>query len=451
MYAKILRKAYFLYLNARYGNKNWHSYYQELRENQWWSPDKIAELQLERLKALLRHAYQNVPYYSQRFAEAGLHPDDIKTLDDLAKLPILTKRDIRENRSELVARHFPQSQVVSTATSGSTGEPLQFFRSRESNARGLAGVFLAYSWYGYQPGDKRAHLWGVSRHDSIMQSLFKKIRLRISRIVYLDAYNMSENQMGRFARKLYQFKPKMITAYASAAYLLARYLKHRGIENLRPEAVVAQAHKLFPEQRELIREVFDCKVFDFYGSVEVPAMATECPEHTGYHILTPNVILEFIRNNQPVSPGKIGKIVVTDLHNYAMPFIRYENGDLGVPLNERCHCGRGLPLLKEITGRISDMIIGSGGKYVSGQFFINFFRFKPWIKQFQVRQDINRNITISIVLETEPEESELEAVRAIIREQLGEEIKVDILFVSSINSAKSGKYRFTISEAPSPF
>ncbi|GAJ00370.1 unnamed protein product, partial [marine sediment metagenome] len=109
------------------------------------------------------------------------------------------------------------------------------------------------------------------------------------------------------------------------------------------------------------------------------------------------------------------------------------------------------PLLKEITGRISDMIIGSGGKYVSGQFFINFFRFKPWIKQFQVRQDINRNITISIVLETEPEESELEAVRTIIREQLGEEIKVDILFVSSINSAKSGKYRFTISEAPSPF
>ncbi|MFC2013194.1 phenylacetate--CoA ligase family protein, partial [Chloroflexota bacterium] len=361
MYAEILRKAYFLYLNARYGNKNWHRYYQEMRESQWWPPDKIAELQLERLKALLRHAYQNVPYYNRRFTEARLHPDDIKTLDDLAKLPILTKKDIRENQSELVARRFPQRQVVPTATSGSTGEPLQFFRSREGNARGLAGAFLAYSWYGYQPGDKRIHLYGkrgVSGYDSMMQSLFKEIRLRIARIVHFDAYSMSEKQMERLARKIYQFKPKMITAYASVAYLLARYLKHRGIENIRTEAVVSHAQQLFPEYRELIREVFGCEVFDIYGSVETPSMATECPEHTGYHVLTPNVILEFIRNNQPVSPGKVGKIVATDLHNYAMPFIRYENGDLGIPLNEKCPCGRGLPLMKEITGRINDIIIG---------------------------------------------------------------------------------------------
>jgi len=400
MYGSILRKVFLLYLNARYGNKHWYNYYQELKESQWWSFDKITALQLERLKALLKHAYQNVPYYKQKFAELGLHPDDIKSLDDLAKLPILTRKDAKENRSELVAVNFSKNQLVPLATSGSTGEPLQ---------------------------------------------------LCVFRTVYLDAYNMSEKQMERFARKLCQFKPKMITAYASAAYLLARYLKHRGIENLRPGAVVSQAHKLFSEHKRLIREVFNCEVFDFYGSIEVLSMAAECPEHTGYHILTPNVILEFIRDNRPVSPGEVGKIVVTDLHNYAMPFIRYENGDLGVPLNERCPCGRGLPLLKEITGRISDMIIGSGGKYTSGHFFINFFRFKPWIKQFQVRQDINRNVTISIVPGAEPEERDLETVRATIQKELGEEIKVDILLVKSIHTTKSGKYRFTISEAPSPF
>ena len=446
-----MRKAYLLYLNARYGNKHWYKYFQKLEEIQWWSSDRIAALQLERLRALLRHAYQNVPYYRKKFTDLGLHPDDIKTLDDLAKLPILTKKDIRENRAELVARNFTQNELIPSATGGSTGEPLQFYASRESSARGIAGEHLAFSWYGYQRGDKRIHLWGSLQHVYLMQSLFKKISLRVSRIVTLDAYNMSENQMDGFARKLCQFKPKIITAFASAVYLLARYLKHRGIESIRPQAVITQAEKLFPHQRRLLEEVFRCGVFDFYGSREVSAMAAECPEHTGYHIMTPNVILEFIRDNQPVSPGEMGKIVVTDLYNYAMPFIRYENGDLGVPSGEKCSCGRGLPMMEEVVGRTSDMMIGIDGKYASGVFFMNILRHKPWVKQFQAKQDKDRNITLSIVPETQPDEGELEAIKALIQQTLGKEIRVDILFVDSIAVTEQGKYRYTISEVPLPF
>jgi len=451
MYKELLRKAYLLYLNARYGNKHWCHYYQELQRIQWWPKEQLEELQLERLQALVKHAYQNVPYYHRKFTEAKLRPDDIRTLADLTKLPALTKKDIREYRDELVARNLPKNKLIPSATGGSTGEPLQFYIDEECRNRGSAATHLVYSWYGYERGDKLAYLWGSPRDITRMQSLSNRILLRIFRTVYLDAFNMSESNMAEFARKLSRLKPKIIIAYASAAYLFARYLKHHGIKSIKPEAVVTEAEKLFPEQRELIQEVFGCEVFDLYGSREMSTIAAECPQHNGYHIFTPNVILEFVRDNHPVSSGEMGKILVTDLRNYAMPFIRYENGDLGVPSQEKCPCGRGLPLMQEIVGRASDVIVGAGGKYIHGEFFTHVLWDKLWVKQFQVKQDKDRNITLSIVPETQPEAGELEALKAIIQQELGEEIKLDILLSDSITLTESGKYRFTISEAPLPF
>jgi len=450
MYSEFVRKVLSLYLKARYGNEHPWEYYRELNESQWWSPDEIATLQLKRLNTLLKHAYQNVPYYAQKFREVDLEPDDIKTLDDLPKLPILTRQEIRENLPNLVAKNFPHSKIIPYATGGSTGEPLQFYVTEESKGRGVAASNRAYSWYGYELGDKVAYLWGSPRDLSIQQSLSNKISLLVFRTIYLDAFNMSEKQMEEFAQKLAKFKPEAIIAYASAGYLFAKFLQHREIKNIRPRVVITQAEKLFPQQRQLIEGVFNCEVFDFYGSREVSAMAAECPQHQGYHISAENVILEFVRDNKPVPSGETGKILVTDLHNYAMPFIRHENGDLGIPLVGKCSCGRGLPLMKEVTGRTSDIIIGAGGKKIHGEFFTHLFWDKPWVKQFQAIQDRNRNITIKIVGE-QAEESEIEAIRAIIQQEVGSEIKLDILFVDFIDSTKSGKYRFTISEAPLEF
>lgn len=451
MYGRLIRKIFSLYSAARYRNERPWKYYQELNESQWWSADEIAALQFKRLQALLSHAYQNVPYYSQKFKEMGLEPGDIKTLDDLPKLPILTKQDVRENLPDLVAQNFPRSKMIPWATGGSTGEPLQFYVTEESKGRGAAASNRAYFWYGYEVGDKVAYLWGSQRDISLQQGLSNKITHLLLRTIFLDAFDMSEKKMEGFAQKLARFKPKTIIAYASAAYLFAKYLRYKEIKNIKPRAVITQAEKLFPEQRQLIEEIFGCEVFDFYGSREVSAMAAECPQHKGYHISAENVVLEFLKGNEPVSPGETGKILVTDLHNYAMPFIRYESGDLGMPSSEKCSCGRGLPLMKEIIGRTSDIIVGANGKNIHGEFFTHLFWDKPWVKQFQLFQDRNKNIAIRIVLEDEPARNDLATIRTTIRQEVGSEIKVDILFVDSIGSTKSGKYRFTISEAPLEF
>jgi len=451
MYRELVLKSYLLYLNARYKNEHWHKYYQQLKEHQWWSSDDIAALQLERLKLLLRHAYQNVPYYNRKFTEAGLHPDDIKTVDDLPRLPVLTREDVRENFSDLIAKNFPRSQMIPYATGGSTGKPLQFYISKQSLNWGTAMVHLAYSWYGCEWTAKMASLCGFSRRMLPSRNLIAIVSPLIFRRVQLDGYNMTESKMEDFVQKLVKFEPRGMIAYVSPAYVFAKYLKHKGISNIGLQAVITQAEKLLPHQRQLLEEVFHCEVFDCYGSREVPSMAFECPQHTGYHISTENVVLEFIRNNKPVSPGEMGKIVVTDLHNYAMPFIRYENGDLGISSSEKCPCGRGMPLMKEIVGRTSDIIIGTGGKYMSGILFANILRHKPWVKQFQVRQNKNKDITVNIVPGTLPGEKELESTKAVLQQEVGDAIKLDIIFVDSIAATESGKYRYTISEVSPEF
>lgn len=449
MYGKFIRKVLSLYLKARYGNDHSLKYFQELNESQWWSADEITALQFKRLQALLSHAYQNVPYYSQKFKEARLELGDIKTLDDLPKLPILTKQDVRENLSDLVAKNFPHSNMIPYSTGGSTGEPLQFYVTAESKNRGAAAANRAYSWCGYELGDKVAYLWASPRDLSTHKGLANKISLLVFRTIYLDTFDMSEKKMEEFARKLGQFKPQAIIAYASAAYLFAKYLRHKGIKNIKPRAVITQAEKLLQEQRQLIEEVFDCEVFDFYGSREVSAIASECPQHKGYHISAENVVLEFVKDNKPVPPGETGKILVTDLHNYAMPFIRYENGDLGMPSGEKCSCGRGLPLMHSVEGRIADTLV-IGNKFISSPSFLHIFKDLP-IKQYQLVQETEGELAIKIVRTDEYTVEHTEQLLKLMQTYVGSNVKLNLRFVSRIPPTKSGKYRFIISKVPVKF
>ncbi len=268
MYGKLTRKVLSLYLKARYGNDHSLKYFQELNKSQWWSADEITALQFKRLQALLSHAYQNVPYYSQKFREARLELGDIKTLDDLPKLPILTKQDVRENLSDLVALNFPRSKMIPWATGGSTGEPLQFYVTGESKGRGAAAANRAYSWCGYELGDKVAYLWGSPRDLSAQQSLSHKIPHLVFRTIYLDAFNTSEKRMEEFAQRLAKFKPKAIIAYASAAYLFARFLQHREIKDIRPGAVICNAgHRAGLGASILLRAGYK-EVYNVLGSVK---------------------------------------------------------------------------------------------------------------------------------------------------------------------------------------
>jgi phenylacetate-CoA ligase len=379
------------------------------------------------------------------FKSLKLNPADVKNIDDLQKLPILTKEDIRNNLGNLTAKNYSKRELMLSATGGSTGEPMSFFINKEWGAWNMAAAYREWSWAGYKPGDKIAYLWGAPQDLSHQGELKNKMFNLINRTIMLDAFDMTKKTLDEYVRMLRKFKPKVINAYVSAVYLMAQYMENRGINDIKPKAILTSCEMLFDYQRETIERVFGCEVFDYYSGRDTTIHAGECPEHSGYHLAIENAVVEFIRDDEHVESGEMGKIIITDLSNYAMPLIRYEIGDLGVPSDEICSCGRGLPLMKKVVGRVTDIITTKDDKYVHGEFFTHLFYDTRGIKQFQFIQKTKEYAILKIVKKINYSQAELDKIINQIYEQCGD-IRIDVEFVESIPLTSSGKYRFTISE-----
>ena len=424
-------------------------YLRILEKTQWLKREEIAEIQRQRLRALIKHAYFKVPYYHKVFKERGLRPEDIKSKEDLAKLPILTKKEIRKNFNDLIARDFSREEMIPDSTGGSTGEPLRFYRTRESNSWASAAAFRAYGWSGFELGDKQALIWGSPIDLSRSYKLKSRISNFFLRTTILDAFSMSAVSMRKFAKELVRFKPKMIRGYASGVYLFAKFLENEGID-VKADAVITSAETLLDYQRTKMEDVFRCKVYDFYGSREVPAIASECSENCGYHISSENVLLEFIRGGEQVATNETGIILVTNLNNYAMPFIRYEIGDLGKPLGDASLCGRGLSLMKSLEGRITDVIATRDGNFVSAPVLTLIFK-DLHVKKYQIVQESRDKIMVKIVKEDKYSQKDNNYIIKGMQKYVGGDIQIDIEFVDSIPPNKSGKRQVVISKVPLRF
>lgn len=427
-----------------------------LEKSQWWERSEIEHFQQKRLQALLKHAYENVPYHHKIFRKLGLKPDDIKSTADLQKLPILTKEHIRNNLDDLTAKNYSKQKLIPLATGGSTGEPMRFFIDKEGITWNMAAAYREWSWTGYNLGDKMAYLWGAPQDLSDQAKLKARIYNLIQRTIWLDAFNITEKTLDEYVRILRRFKPKVVNAYALAIYLMARYMEKRGIDDIRPKAILTSCEMLFDYQRETIKRVFGCDVFDYYSGRDTTLHAGECLEHSGYHLAIENAVIEFIKDGEHVAPGELGKIIITDLSNYAMPFIRYEIGDLGVPSDEICSCGRGLPLMEKVVGRSNDILFTSDNEVIVSTFIPYLFypdciyseaTIKQYqkIKQFQVIQKSKNEIIVKIIKEPEFDEGEFDYVLTNFKNVFGESIAVKLMFVESIPPLPSGKTNYIIS------
>ncbi len=452
MYSVLFEKVIYPLIETRkLKGKRTLPYLHFLRKTQWWSLEQLRELQLKRLHSLLSHAYSNVPYYRQIFSKLRITPDDIKTVNDIVRLPILTKADIKNNINRIIATNYKRRDLLLSSTGGSTGEPMRFFVDKEWRAWNMAAAYRQWSWAGYNLGDKMAYLWGAPQDLSIQATLTAKINNSLSRTIYLDAYDMTEENMDRYVKVLRNFKPKVINAYALAIYLTARYMQKRGIDDIKPKAILTSCEMLFDHQRAAVERVFGCEVFDYYSGRDTTLQAGECPEHSGYHLTIENAVVEFVRDGNPVAPRQLGKIIITDLSNYAMPFIRYEIGDLGVPSDEMCSCGRELPLMKSVEGRTTDIFRRSDGGYVTCTGLAMATKDLKNIKQIQIIQKTTGQVTLNVVREDNYTDKDSELLKTVIKRYLGDQINVEISFVESIALTRSGKYRFTISEIPIQF
>ena len=428
----------------------------QLESSQWWPRNRILELQNERLRQLIRQAYDKVPYYRRLFDEVSIKPGSIQSKEDLIKLPLLTKELIRAHSDKLMASGFNPRKLVELATDGSSGEPLQFCRTRQDQVSwGFAAAQRAYGWAGYRLGDKLAKLSVLRPYHSNMHRISETSKRFFERTLILDAKKVSLQTLPVYLQKLVRFQPKIILGYPSAIELLARHIIKEGESGLKPQAIITGAEQLYDYQRELFSSVFGCDTFSYYSSWEAHAIAAECAEHAGYHISAENVIVEVVDEaGNPVAEGQEGRVVITNLHNDAMPFIRYCIDDLAVATDKDCPCGRGLPLLAALSGRTSDTIYTRKGKAISGTALLHVFLTPMGVRQFQIIQDSYERLTINVILDRPYSEQHRDDVIARLRGRyqaiLGEDTDIAVEIVDIIATTPAGKRKVVISKVKQP-
>jgi len=417
--------------------------YREERALETAEAGRLQEFQTSRLRSLLINSVKS-PYYGSVFRERRIRPEEF-TLADLPRLPFLTKDILRQHGERL---RIPDAEaVMENFSGGSTGIPVRFWQDRRYRVHMSVTTRIANERAGAFPGARVAKLWGAPQDRRQIEGWKGRAKLWLLNMRYYDTFDMGPERMLAYHRSMEEFQPDIIQAYASSIHLLARFLRERGIRPTYPRvSIISSAEKLFPHMRAEIEEVFPAPVYDRYGSREVSAIAAECSRHAGLHIHAPAYLVETIdaatgRNIE----GEPGELVITVLNNYAMPFIRYRIGDVGVLDGSPCPCGSPFPRIREIVGRSSDNFLMPDGRIVHGEYFTHIFYGMDGVGQFQFVQEALDDFTLRIV-PSAGYSSELAArIEREVRNMVGEQARFRIELSTDIPKTASGKYRFTLS------
>jgi len=418
----------------------------ELEKNQWKSPEDLAVLQALKLKRLLIHANNTVPFYRQRFNDLGIDATKLHQPEYFSKIPLLTKKDINENRDKMISIKLNGNRLVPNSTSGSTGEALYLYYDMRSAAYRRATVIRNEQWLGIRLGDHAATLWGAPMDLKKAAALRGRLHGWANNLMFLSSYDMSDKTLGDYERKLNSFKPKLLTSYPGPLSVFAEYLlkKNRKIPSIK--AIISSAETLYPWQKDIIEKAFCCPVYNRYGCREFGDIAHECACREGLHIHNDRFVIEILNENiEPAAEGESGELVITDLDNYGMPIIRYRIGDMASFKNVLCSCGRGFPLLEEVEGRTLDVVRASNGNRLGGTFWTFLFKSRPGIKSFQVIQERLDEITVRYVKDGSVANVDLLSFESRIHEKCGDNLNVHFVEVSSILKTASGKNRFVVS------
>jgi phenylacetate-CoA ligase len=424
-------------------------YYDELKGSQWLSPAQLVELQERKLRRLVHHAYHHVAFYRQEMDARGLRPSDVTTLQDLGKLPLLEKQDVRENLYfDLLSDNHDKRRILKITTSGSTGEPFVCYADQHQLEIRWAATQRSLEWTGYRFGDRTARLW----HQTIGMSWHQIVRERLdawlNRRVFIPAFEMSEERVAQALATLRRHRPALIDGYAECFNYLAQHLGN-GLAEVHPKGLVSSAQVLPEESRRVIEAAFGTRVFDKYGSREFSGIAYECEAHLGHHVVGESYVVEVLRDGRPAAPGELGEVVITDLNNFCMPFIRYRIGDLAVATDpaEAGPCGRGLPRLGRIEGRVQSMIVGAHGAVVPGSLFPHLLKDYDYvIRQFQVVQEVPGAVVLKVIRAPRFDERVFSELLGELRQYLGADMVIDVQFVDEIPMVRTGKRQTSLSK-----
>jgi phenylacetate-CoA ligase len=418
-------------------------------DSQYWERERLIKLQWDRTCELVSYAYENVPYYRELFRSSGVHPSDIQHLDAFSQIPLLTKQIIRENNKDLIATGIEKTRMEPNSTSGSTGENIYFYNDKTFSIHKTALETRLWSWMDVGPGDRKMTIWGAPLDVSSSQKTSSTIKKWLKSMVFLSGYNLTKEDVVHYIDLMNRFKPLVIWSYPSILHHISQIMIDEDLA-YSPRAIRTGGEKLFPFQRELIEKVFQTRVFDFYGARDMRCVAQECNKHKGLHVNVESVLLEVVdEDGNPIKEGE-GEIVVTDLHNRVMPFIRYKIGDRARISSRRCECGRDLPLIEEVVGRSFDLIEFPNGNMVSGTFWTLLFRSRPGINRFQVVQFSPEKVIIRYQPTEAFQEEFFNFFTKEIHKYSGDELKIDYFRTDDFPLTRGGKFQFVITEVNNP-
>jgi phenylacetate-CoA ligase len=421
-----------------------HQEYQEF--NNIRSSHDLEKFREEALKKLIIHSYHNVPHYHQIMKEIGLTDGKKVDLTKFGALPILTKEGIKTDEENLISKDYHERKWLYNYSGGSTGKPIRVIQDYSYTKHSIASNYYYYRNLLNidEPYAKKILLWGSPTDFSKTSGLKSKILDWFTNKVFLNSYRMTPDDMDGYIKTINSYQPDLIRGYSGSLYELAKHAKNRNMDLYSPPVLVGSAESLNTQMRNLIEEVFKTKIHDFYGSREINNLAGECEEGM-MHILPSNIIEILDDNNNPVSPGQTGKVIVTNLFNYSMPLIRYQIGDMATLGPLECKCGNPLPTLEKIDGRLFESFVLEDGTIISGEFFVQLIGVycnKGFIDQFQVIQRDYDDLKVLVVSES-LNKSEIEDINEKIRIFMGENCKIQWEFVSEIPPISTGKFLYT--------
>lgn len=428
----------------------------QFERSQWAPREALVRDQERRLRRIVAHAYENVPHYRDTFRRLGLSPADIRTLEDLPKIPTLSKANLREQFPNLQADNRARFHPREARTSGTSGEPTRFLLDKPANVLEFVYYWRHWSWVGYRLGDRFAEL---SSHTFLRDEsrsrrpfLFQKLAGRL----LLNSLALSPGIVPEFARALRAYRPRFLKGIASALTYLAVFFREAGVDDVRFQGVFSTGEVLTARQRRTIEEVFGGKVYDSYGHMERTVAVSECPEG-GLHINIEYGILETVERVplDPQPPGAgvtyTARVVGTSLHNFSMPLLRYEVGDL-VEVEEPdplCACGRSLPRIRRVIGREGDAIETPDGKVVTTIFIV--FDEVSGVAQGQVIQEALDRLRLRVVRGPGYSARSEEDLLRYVRRFVGPGMAVEIEYLSHDDfrrEAGDGKFRTVVSRVP---
>lgn len=420
------------------------TYWKELEQTQFLSRDELLAIQQQRLKKLIEFVWNHNPFYRQRMESVGLTSADFRDVDSLRRLPVLSKADVRQNTTQMLSQGFAVEQLHRAKTGGSTGKALDLYFTEECSELRNACARRHDCWTGWRPGEMIAACWGNPKRPKTLKEKLQNYLLQP--YFYLDTMHVDDSAVKRFAESWRKALPTLLYGHAHSLFLLAGSLRRMKIELPPPKGILSTSMMLIPSERKVVEEVFGIPVTDRYGCEEVSLIASECEKHDGLHLNIEHLVVEFLDENDcPVAPGVPGRIVVTDLMNLAMPFIRYQVEDVGVPTDRICSCGRGLPLMEQVTGRVADFLIKPDGSRVGGISLIeNTLTRFAGIDQLQIVQEQIAGLDLNLVPGREYSADTEKALHDYFAGLWGANADIRIVLTDAILPEKSGKYRFSI-------